>query len=348
MNSIFYIAACAAALNGGIYSYRLLEDGNVRQVGFHQLDKASWITLSPDGKSLYSTCVVGKSSGVAACKINTDGSLTEHNRMSAAGKVACHLATDPGGKFLFCANYSSGSISIFALNEDGSLRSRLRNIQHTGRGSVLPRQNGPHPHFLAPTPDGKYLAVVDLGIDAVLLYPFDPVKGVDETKAATFRVEPAGSGPRHLTFDRSGKIAYLLNELGNTVMSLSYADGRFEKLNQLSTLPRGFRGVSYAAAIRLSADGTYRLASNRGFDSIAVFRLDGNGGMKLHDLVLSGGHNPCDINFLPGRRQLAAANTGSDMVFLFDYHPERGKLTPNGRILHHKSPQAICRREGNE
>ena len=176
MNSIFYIVACAAALDGGIYRYQMMEDGSVRQLGFNQLDNANWISFSPDRRFLYSTCTVGDSSGVAAYKVGADGALTELNRMSAAGKAGCYVITDPSGKFLFCANYSSGSVSVFALNGDGSIRERLRNIQHTGKGPNQPRQDGPHTHFTNITPDGKYLIVIDLGIDAVRLYPFVPVK----------------------------------------------------------------------------------------------------------------------------------------------------------------------------
>ena len=87
MNSIFYIVACAAALDGGIYRYQMMEDGSVRQLGFNQLDNANWISFSPDRRFLYSTCTVGDSSGVAAYKVGADGALTELNRMSAASGV---------------------------------------------------------------------------------------------------------------------------------------------------------------------------------------------------------------------------------------------------------------------
>ena len=342
MNHIFYIVACAAAIEGGgIFRYQLNEKGAPELLGSNPIDNANWISFSPDRKYLDSTCTVGDSSGVAAYKVNADLSLTELNRMSAEGKAGCYVITDPSGKFLFCANYLSGSVSVFALNADGSIRERLRNIQHTGKGPKQPRQDGPHTHFTNITPDGKYLIVIDLGIDAVKLYPFDPVKGIDEDKVVTFHVEPAGSGPRHLIFDRSGKIAYLLDELGNTIHSLSYQDGKFRTLQIASTLPKDFEGVTKASAVRLSEDERFLFASNRGYDSIAVFELDGKGGMKMHDLLLCGGSSPRDINFLPGLRKFASANEFSDTVFFFDYNAATGKLTPDGHVLTHKRPLAI-------
>ena len=291
MNNMFYIVACAPSEEGGIYRYERRENGKLELLGFNRIENANWIEYSADRKHLYSTCTVGDSSGVAAFKLNADGTLAELNRMSAEGKAGCYVVADPSGKFLFCANYLSGSVSIFALNEDGSIRERLRNIQHVGDGPNKPRQDGPHTHFTNITPDGKYLIVIDLGIDAIRLYPFDPVKGVDEDKAITTHIAP-GTGPRHLVFDRSGKIAYLIHELGNLVTSLAYSDGKFEALNTVSTLPADFEGTTKAAAIRLSEDERFLFASNRGYDSIAVFELDGKGGIKPHDLVLTGGSSP--------------------------------------------------------
>jgi len=343
MDKIFYIVACAAAIDGGgIFRYQLNDKGVAELLGSNPIDNANWAAFSPDRKYLYSTCTVGDSSGAAAYRVNPDKSLVELNRMSAAGKAGCYVVTDPSGKFLFCANYLSGSVSVFALNEDGSIKERLRNIQHTGKGPKQPRQDGPHTHFTNITPDGRYLIVIDLGIDAVRLYPFDAVKGIDEDKAYTFHVEPAGSGPRHLIFDKSGKTAYLLDELGNTVHALSYADGKFTTIGCVSTLPADFQGVTKASAIRLSEDEKFLFASNRGYDSVAVFALDGKGGMKMTDLVLSGGSSPRDINFLPGQTKFATANEFSDTVFFFDYNPATGKLTPDGHVLSHKRPLAIC------
>ena len=103
----------------------------------------------------------------------------------------------------------------------------------------------------------------------------------------------------------------------------------------------GYMGISYTAGNLDSLDpaGRYLFASNRGFDSIAVFRLDGKGGMERTSLVLSGGSSPRDINFLPGGKMFAAANEFSDVLVFFDYDGEGG-LTPNGLI--YKLPRPLC------
>ena len=181
--------------------------------------------------------------------------------------------------------------------------------------------------------------VIDLGVDALYAYRLDPGRGIDAANPKVSKMTP-GDGPRHLVFDRSGRIAYLANELGNSVTSLTYDDGVFTVIGKVTTLPRFQEGATKVAAIRLSQDERFLFVSNRGYDSIAVYELDGKGGMKPFDLVLSGGSSPRDINFLPGCRWFGAANEFSDTVFFFDCDG-RGRLTPNGCVLRLPRPLHI-------
>lgn len=335
----FYIAASANSPQGGIYRY-VMDQGRPRQLGFNQLNSANYLAFSPDRKFLFSTCAVEDGGGAAAYTINTDNSLTFINSLGGKGLNGCYLCTDPGGNFLFTANYSGGSISEYAL-ENGALKALTQVIQHEGRGPNEKRQEGPHPHYAQMTPDGKYLCIVDLGIDAVKCYPVDPKRGLVASGVKTFTDVPPGSGPRHLIFDRSGKIAYLANELGNTVVSMRYHDGVFTAIQLKPTLPATFTDATKVAAIRLSQDEKFLFVSNRGYDSIAVYALDGQGGMTMSDLVLSGGSSPRDINFLPGWAKFAATNEFSDTIFLFDYDAKSGKLTPDGNVIS-TLPRPLC------
>ncbi len=330
LSGIFYLVACAAAPAGGIYRYAY-EQGSVRQLGFTPLENASYVTASPDRQFMYAVCTIGGQGAAAAFRINRDLSLTLLNIMPTEGASACHLTTSPDGRFLFCANYRNGTIAEFALN-DGALLKRTKLIQHSGRGPNVKRQDGPHAHFTSMTPDNKYLCAIDLGIDAVICYPVHPEQGLLQDQAIVHPTEP-GAGPRHLAFAPDGKHAYVLTELGNTVITLAYHDGQFTHRQSVSTLPKAFAGESTAAAIRVSADQRFVVASNRGFDSVAVFRILPDATLAAHDMVLTGGKSPRDVNFLPGGRRFAAANESSDSVFFYDYDPVNGKLTPDGNVI---------------
>ena len=339
--AVFYIAAASPEPAGGIYQYEMQPSGVPVQTGFHHLPNASYFAFSADRNFFYSTCTVGQSGGVAAFRMLPDGSLEYLNACATTGISTCHLAPSPEGNFLYAANYSSGNFTEFKL-ENGAIAERTRVIAHVGRGVNVKRQEMANPHFAKFTPDGRFLCVIDLGIDTVRLYPFDPVSGIDAGHPVDCRIEPAGSGPRHLIFDASGEYAYLLNELGNSVAPLQYDGTKFVQIGGVATLPR-FAGdvATKAAAIRLSADGRFLFASNRGYDSIAVFEIDAPGKLRLCDMVLSGGSSPRDINFLPGERFFAAANEFSNNVMGFDFDPATGKLTPNGWILTHM-PRPLC------
>ena len=341
MRSSFFIAAASDNPRGGIYQYETDDGTPPRQIAFYPLANANYFAFSPDRTMLFATCTVGAEGGVAAFRLLPDGTLEACGAVPSGGTATCHVAAAPGGNFLYTANYSSGSFTEYRLRGNGIVE-RTRILRHSGRGVNPVRQESAHPHFTNFTPDGGFLCVIDLGIDTVRLYPFDPERGIDPERAADCRIAPPGAGPRHLIFDRSGQRAYLLNELGNSVTTLDYDGGRLIQRGTFPTLPRFARdAVSKAAAIRLSPDERWLFASNRGYDSIAVFRLDGGGGMEFHDLVLTGGSSPRDINFLPGGTIFAAANEFSDTVMFYDFDTERGKLTPNGAVFSHM-PRPLC------
>lgn len=341
MNQAFYLVGKSSCERGGIYQYRE-NNGVLEELSFTPLTGCNWISPSPDGKYMYATCGNGEETpGCAALKINDDGSLTLLNKMSSEGKAPCYTVVSADGKFLYCANYLSGSVTEFRLSGDGSIAERSQVIVHTGKGPNQPRQDGPHTHFTEFTPDGKYLVVIDLGIDAVKLYPWSD-KGIDATAVLTFQA-PAGSGPRHLVFNKTGNLAYLVTELGNTVLTLSYdGAGNFALLNEVTTLPAHFTGPTKAAAIRLSPDERFLYISNRGYDSVVCYELDPVTKYPVwKGIFASGGDGPRDIDYLPGYQKFAAANEFSDVVVFYDVKPETGMLYPDGNMVRIPGPLAI-------
>ena len=339
MTPQFYIAAMSEKPEGGIYRYRMRENAVPEQVGFTPMPGVNYLAFSPDRKFMFSTCIIDGQGGVASYAVGEDGALTFLSSMASGGKSACYVISDPAGEFLYCANYSTGDFSEFRLDGDGRIVERTQLVRHEGRGPNVSRQEGPHTHFTNMTPDGKYLVVIDLGVDALYAYRLAPGRGIAAANPKVSKMTP-GAGPRPLVFARSGRLAYLANELGNSVTSLTYDDGVFTVIGKVTTLPRFQEGATKVAAIRLSQDERFLFVSNRGYDSIAVYELDGKGGMKPFDLVLSGGSSPRDINFLPGCRWFGAANEFSDTVFFFDCDG-RGRLTPNGCVLRLPRPLHI-------
>ena len=341
-NDIFYLAACSECERGGIYRYRLAENGEPIRLGFTPLHNSNYLVVVPETGMLYSTGTDDDGAGIiAAYRIGTAGALHPAGKVRTAGDGAfCHLAVSPERRRLAAAAYAKGYFEEFRLDSDGLLsEASPKLVRHHGHGPDPKRQEGPHPHFCAYTPDGGYLVVIDLGVDTVFCYPHDPERGIDPERPKQNRVSPPGAGPRHLVFARNGRAGWLLNEMGNSVQSFRYADGVLTPVGLISTLPRGVRGATKAAAIRVSEDERFLYATNRGFDSVAVFAIGERGMLGWADLVLSGGSSPRDFNLLPGG-SAAATNEFSDSVFFFDVDGKTGALTPNGWRL--ELPRPLC------
>ena len=181
---------------------------------------------------------------------------------------------------------------------------------------------------------------MDLGIDTIVSYGLTDKWRTEVKELVCSDIAPHGSGPRHIVFSSSGKRAYLINELLNTVMALDYNQetGAFSIMQTLSTIPDGFTAFSKAAAIRLSPDEKYVYASNRGHDSIAVFRIADNGRLARTDIVSSNGVSPRDFNFLPDGKHLIVTNENTDNVLVYDWNPSNGGIAPTGASIRIKHP----------
>ncbi len=342
--SVFYLAACSETdPAGGIYRCRVAGDG-VEQLSFSPLSGVGYLALGPGGDRIYAVCSREGKGAAAAFRVDDGGRLELMNIQDSAGRSTCHLAVSADGKFLYTANYATGTISEFPLGASGELLPLSRQIVHRGSGPNRKRQESAHPHYLTFTPDGKFLMAVDLGCDAIMCYPWHPGEGIDPAGVIENPIRPAGSGPRHLVFDASGRILYIVMELGNAVMSAAISGGVLTPLESRSTLPERQDGrATKAAAIRLSPDGRFLFATNRGYDSIAVFALDGKGGMEPADMVSSGGESPRDFDFLPGGRMAAATNEFTDNAVFFDYDARNGRLTRRGPEFSMPDPLNVFR-----
>ena len=161
--------------------------------------------------------------------------------MPSGGADPCHLSLDGRENFLMAANYTSGSLAVFALDEQGHLQERCDFHQHTPRRTdetqeqgnsqqsrkaknpqgnpfkVNPlRQEGPHVHFSEEA--GELLWSTDLGLDQVFGYQIDyEQKKLTDTG---IRLQlPDGYGPRHLAFwHEDMAVIYVLCELSNRIV----------------------------------------------------------------------------------------------------------------------------------
>lgn len=301
------------------------DTGSIKSVtNYHGLKRPTYQAISSDKKYLYSVNETDISGGVSSFKINANLSLTPINSQSIKGKGPCHVSLCNDEKYLFAAGYHDGTISLFPVNDHGSLGEMCDIKYHQGKSVNIERQNEPHAHCIIPYKDTDYIYAADLGTDKVYTYMIEKGKFVQGNPHYT-NIHP-GAGPRHLLFDSKGEFLYLINEVDNTVTVLK-ADkktGKLSVIQDISTLPNDFKETSWCAAIRISPDERFVYASNRGHDSIAVFQRNTEGLLKLTGFIPSRGSWPRDFNIDPSGRFLITANQNSNSIYVHKLSKETG------------------------
>lgn len=347
--TIVYIGSYSSPSGEGIYTFILDRSSGklTRACSPVRIENPSYLAMSADGGCLYSVLETKtyrgeKGGGVAAFSVDASGGLSPLGGQPTLGEDPCYLSVDGRGEYLLAANYSGGSMAVFPLAKDGSILPQSSLTVHSGSGPVPERQSEPHVHCTDFTPGERFVFAVDLGLDAVKLYRLDRARGtVRPEPGAEMKLRP-GSGPRHAVFRDALRTAYVVNEIASDLAVFRYGeDYRFEPLQYLSTLPAGFRGENTAAAVRLSPDGRFLYASNRGHDSIAAFRIRGDGLLEPAGFFPSGGRGPRDFAIDPRGEFLLAANEKSGNVSVFRLDRETGIPEPAGESVSLHSPVCV-------
>lgn len=307
----------------------------------------SFLALHPEKEVLYAVNETrdyeGTDSGsVTAFRImdRERGILKQLNTKSSHGGSPCHLALSPKGRSLVTANYHGGTVGVLAVEPDGSLGKTLGVITHNGSSANKARQEGPHPHAINLSPDGRFVFVTDLGLDEILCYPLGADGSLGERQGVT-KVSP-GAGPRHFAFHPDGRYAYVINELNRTVTAFRYDrdTASLEEIQEISTVPDGWTSGSTAELVA-HPNGKFLYGSNRGHDSIACFAIDQETGkLETIEIEKTGGNSPRNFALDPSGEYVIAANQASGDLHVFSIDPETGALNPAaGRI---EMPAPVC------
>ena len=286
----------------------------------------SYLLPHPSLPVLYT--VHGDSGEVSALHRDTrDGTLKAWRMQACEGRNPVHLALAPSGRYLIVSNHLTGELAVLPVAADGALGAVSQRVALAGDpGPHRKEQPYSKPHYNLVDPSGRYVVVPDKGLDRVFLYGLDE-NGVGAQPVGV-AVTREGAGPRHAVFHPAGRWLYVANELDNTVAAYTLEAGALRAFQVLPTLPDTCTGNSRAAGIAMDRHGLHLYASNRGDDSIAVFRVDpASGRLGLRQHIHTQGRTPRFFTLSPDGRFLFALNEDSDTL-------QRFRIAADGALAH--------------
>jgi len=343
-NMLLYVGTYTEKGSEGIYVYKFnAESGKLSKLHtVKNVVQPSYLTVNTSRTHLYAVNELveyeGKKSGsVSAFAIDQKtGNLTLINRQPSLGEAPCHISVTKNGKFALVANYLGGNVSVYPIETDGRLGVSVDLAQHTGSGPNKERQESAHAHSINLDNKDRFAVAADLGVDKLMIYRFDDKTGKLTTNSAQpFFQTKAGAGPRHFAFHQNGKFAFVINELTSSITAFSFDEnmGTLNELQTISTLPESYSGTNTCADIRISPNGKFLYGTNRGHDSLAVYKIDEQSGkLNFVEHAPTGGKTPRNFTIAPNGRFLLAANQNSDSIIVFKIDAKTGKLkqTENG------------------
>ena len=347
-NLMMYIGTYTEGGNSkGIYTYHFNQENGI----FELLSSAtaanpSFVTLSPDGKHLYAVSEYNDGrQGAYSFDVSEDKVQLSHpvflptapkEYLPRAGADPCHIVSD--GKYVITANYTGGDISVFSLDAAGRLQTEVQHISFVGKTP----ERVAHIHCIIPTPDKKYILATDLGNDRVHRFHYNNKTHKNSEVLTAQRVAyevSDGQGPRHLTFSKDGRFAYLINELGGECVVLSYCKGKLKEVQRIMADEGGGRG---SADIHISPDGRFLYTSHRlKKDGIAIFAIDPEKGTLSKIGYQHTGIHPRNFAITPNGKYLLVACRDDNKIQVFERNEATGELTETTQAIEVDRPTCI-------
>ena len=299
------------------------------------------------GRFLY----VGNETGEAATSTITTFAVDPNTHMlHQRGQVPagfagpCYVTADATGKAVFAASYAGSGLSSYRILPDGTLSQPVEKIDYKDesrfgkQGPNHVRQDAPHPHSATLSPDDRFLVVNDLGNDQITIFSVDPETAkLSLGEPHLFSNGRPGSGPRHVAFHPNGRWVYGINEIESTIDHYLWTTTHSVKSPQallvvagppVKTIDGNFPAdKNTAAELAISPNGYFLYASNRGENSLVVFKIDqASGALEPVQRISCGGKTPRHFLLDPTGQWLICGNQDSATMTVFRRDGSNGRL----------------------
>uniref|UniRef100_K3WX43 6-phosphogluconolactonase n=1 Tax=Globisporangium ultimum (strain ATCC 200006 / CBS 805.95 / DAOM BR144) TaxID=431595 RepID=K3WX43_GLOUD len=306
--------------------------------------RISQVILFLSGAIAALTCI-----NIASAASNCDSNIPEENVVLYVGaytRIEPHVNGSAKGLSTFSFNPKDGSLTYLNVTDVGvNPTFVLGKTINDGKKQIIYVNNESNDNSTSTTwvPGSDVVFAPDLGTDRIVQYKFDEVnQKFDNTTFPIVKRAP-GSGPRHMDIHPSGKIAYVVDEFGNHVgVYILNKDKSLPAtaIQNISALPADFTGSSDSADIHVTKDGQFVYTSNRGHNSISIFKVKSqeDGTLELIGHESSRGAFPRSLLLYKGF--LLVSNQNSDNIEVFRRNAD-GTLTHTGHSAKSSSPVGL-------
>jgi len=280
-------------------------------------DNPSYLSYSPSKKYIYAVNE-NENGTVSSFRVEDNKSLMFLNKVSTHGGHPCHVAINASSKEVAVSNYTGGNASIYTIKENGFLNEAFQVLDH----NVDSITSHVHSAFFFK----NHLYVSDLGRNSV--YNYELNHGNYKLIDSSIVKMADKAGPRHFTVTKNGEFIYIINEYANTITTAKRTNKEFKLIENTSTIDENFKNESYCADIHLSEDERFLYGSNRGENSIVVFKRGiTSGKLKKIQTISTRGNWPRNFTLDPSGKFLLVANQRSNNVSVFKINAMDGKLS---------------------
>jgi len=336
--------------NGQIIAYKLKPDGSMKQLG-EPVDAGGTSTC-------YLTIDKAQRNLLAVNYWNSTLVVIPMNPQTGALVGGVKNTYDP----------NMGKEMVACAKKDGGV-----NHSCNDENTISARQADPHSHALVLDPFvGQVAYVPDLGKDLVREFYYDVKEGKITIE---LNAMPSGlstgkpDGPRYFEFHPQHNIAYVVNELSSTItvfevdrellneIRAASKDGKdmdrfrgrstLRLVQSISTIPSAFpTTMNTCGRMCVHKSGRFVIVSNRGHQSIAVFRVKTKGSKRgeLQNIgcIHTRGETPRHFQFDNSGQYLLVANQDTDSIAIFNFNLCNGELKYSGNEYRVPSPNFVC------
>ncbi|WP_298237560.1 lactonase family protein [uncultured Algibacter sp.] len=318
-NTTLYVGTYTNGDSEGIYQFQFnTETGELSNKHLAATsENPSFLTYSPDKKHIYAVNE-NENGAITSFKVEKEGNLTSLNTVSVNGAHPCHVTINDSGDKIVVSNYTGGNASLHSVLNSGLLTEAFQVLDHNIDSIAS------HVHSAQFFKNDLFIS--DLGRNAVYQYKLkDNLYTLKSPSIIEIQDNP---GPRHFSISKNGAFIYIINEYGSSITSVKKTDNGFKQIDSDSTLDENYKGKNFCADIHLSKDERFLYGSNRGENSIVVFKRNTETGTidKIQNISTHGDW-PRNFTLDPTGKFMLVANQNSANISVFKIDPKTGKLS---------------------